>query len=101
MSNIDNRQCEVLLSLQRALLGAISPAIRAVTVRFDESSIYFEVFVHGEISDEVREAMSEVETEVMADFSSVERVSHALVRLDPPELIPKDRHWVYFRREDD
>lgn len=75
MSKLDVRGCEVLLVMQ--------------------SEAYFD----GEIDEEDRETMSLVETEVMARFPSTHIVTHDLIRLDAPALIPKDRTWVYFRRE--
>ncbi|MBZ4396329.1 hypothetical protein VZQ01_24685 [Myxococcus faecalis] len=94
-----NRSSLVHLSLQRALLGAIPSRLRAVTVRFDDTRLHFEAFFDGAIRDEDRETMSEVETELIADFPDDHEISHELIRLDPPALIPKDRAWVYYRQE--
>jgi hypothetical protein len=99
MSGTDPRRCEVLLSLQRALLGEVTPRLRAVTVKYAESSVHFEAYFDGEVSDEDRESMSLVETEVMADFPSDHLITHEVIRLDAPALIPKDRTWVYYRKE--
>lgn len=99
MNSMDMRRCEVLLSLQRALLGEVSPNLRAVTVSYTDSSVQFEAYFDGEISDEDREAMSMVETEVMADFPSSHVITHEVKRLDAPALIPKDRTWAYYRKE--
>lgn len=99
MTGTDMRRCEVLLSLQRALLGEVGPSLRAVTVNYAESSLHFEAFFDGAITDENREAMSLVETEVMADFPSTHTITHEVTRLDAPALIPKDRTWVYYRKE--
>lgn len=99
MNIADARRCEVLLSLQRALLGEVTPNLRAVTVAFTGDSIHFEAFFDGPIGDEEREAMSLVETEVLADFPPEHRVTHQLVRLDAPTLVPKDRTWAYHRKE--
>lgn len=93
------RRSRVLLSLQRALLGAVGPALRAVTVTYTDSSIRFEAYFDGEIGADDREAMSEVETEVMADFPPTHRITHDVTRLDAPASIPKDRTWVFHRKE--
>lgn len=93
------RQCQVLLALQQALLGAITANLRAVTVSFTETSIHFEAYFDGEIDNEERETMSLVETEVMALFPSIHATTHDVIRLDAPALIPKDRAWVYLRKE--
>lgn len=99
MSNNDARKCAVLISLQQALLGEITANLRAVTVTYSETSIHFEAYFDGEITDGDRESMSLVETEVMAEFPSAHTITHEVVRLDAPALIPKDRTWVYFRKE--
>lgn len=99
MIGTDMRRCEVLLSLQQALLGEVGYNLRAVTVKYAEESVHFEAYFNGEVADEDREAMLLVETEVMADFPSTHAITHEVIRLDAPELIPKDRIWVYCRKE--
>lgn len=99
MTGDDMRKCEVLLSLQRALLGEVGSNLRAVTVTYSGTTIHFDAFVDGEVTDEEREAMSLVETEVMADFPSTDKITHQVMRLDTPNLIPQDRTWVYYRKE--
>lgn len=89
----------VLLTIQQALLGEVSSNLRAVMVSYAESSVRFEAYFDGEIGEEEREAMSMVETELIAQLAATETVTHELIRLDAPELLPKDRIWVYFRKE--
>lgn len=88
----------VILSVQRALLGEVSPALRGVTVGWDEKTITILCYYDGRISTEDREAMSCVETEVMADFPEFE------IRLFPLSWnIRKPMKsldaWVYRRSE--
>jgi hypothetical protein len=100
MNEIDSiRRCEVLLAIQQSLLGEVTPSLRVVTVRYTKTNIHFEAYFHGEITAEEREAMSLVETEIMAAFPSTHTITHEMIRLDAPALIPKDRIWVYFRKE--
>lgn len=99
MINHDQRRCTVLLTIQQALLGEVSSNLRAVLVSYAESSLHFEAYYDGEIGEDEREAMSMVETELMSQLASTETVTHALVRSDLPELLPKDRIWVYYRKE--
>ncbi len=100
MSNLDARRCEVMMALQQALLGEVSPQIRAVSVSWEDGSIHFLAYIDGPISEEVRESMSCSETELMALFPSSESVTHEVIRLDEPLPIPKDLVWVYRRREE-
>jgi hypothetical protein len=100
MINIDSmRRCEVLLAIQQALLGEVTASLRAVTVNYTETSVRFEAYFHGEINEEEREAMSLVETEMIAAFPSTHTLTHEVIRLDAPVLIPKDCVWAYFRKE--
>jgi hypothetical protein len=69
MTSTDMR-VRVLLSVQRELLGHIGTAVRAITCRWTEDEIHVRVVFNGEISDDDAEAISEAETEVIADFPS-------------------------------
>ncbi len=94
------RRAEVLLSIQRALLGEVTPAMRAVTVQFDEGSVRILFYFDGDFSDVDREAASRVETEVMADMSDPSSVSSACRRIDPPSRIEDAGTWVFARNEE-
>lgn len=90
----------VLLSLQAALLNNISANIRGITCRWSTSEITIHCYFQGEISDDDRESMECVATEVIADFPE-HKISIECKRLDLPE--PLNPHtlsaWVYRRRE--
>lgn len=85
--------------MQRALLGEITQNVRAVTVEYDATNIHIEVFFDGEISDDDRETVLLVDTEVLAEFPAHHRVHTVGIRRDAPAPIPKDRLWAYYRRE--
>jgi hypothetical protein len=93
------RRVSILLSVQRALWDEVGPALRGVTVGWDERSIRIVCYFDGPISEEDRESMSCVETEVIADFSEDERIRLECVRLDAPAPMPMLGDWVYVRRE--
>lgn len=99
MTNIELR-INVLLSLQRALLGEISPNIRGITCSWDTSIITIHCYFQAEISDDDRESMECVATEVIADFPE-HRVILECKRLDmPASLNPYTLSaWVYRRKE--
>jgi hypothetical protein len=94
------RRSDVLLSIQRALLGEVSPRLRAVTVTFDEKSVAARAYFDGELDDEDRESMSSVETQLLADFPEEHSVTVECHRLDAPAPIADDGTWVFARRED-
>lgn len=88
----------VILSVQRALLGEVSRRLRGVAVRWNEKTITILCYYDRRISEKDREAMSCVETEVMADFPEFE------IRLFPLSWnIRKPMKsldaWVYRRSE--
>ncbi|HEY9849950.1 MAG TPA: hypothetical protein V6D28_10865 [Leptolyngbyaceae cyanobacterium] len=71
MQTVEMRN-SVISSVKRALLGEVSPALCGVTVGWDEKTITILCYYNRKISPEDREAMSCVETEVMADFPDYE-----------------------------
>ena len=88
-----------MTAIQQALLGEVTPSLRAVTVSYELSQIHFECYFDGEISETEVEAMNCVDTELTAVFPATHTITHALYRRDYPELIPKEKIWVYYRKE--
>ena len=88
----------VILSVERALLGEVSPTLRGVTVGWEGHSIKLLCYYDGSISEEDRESMSCVQTEVMADFPDLQ-IELEVVRYDPPKEMKSLGAWVYRRRE--
>ena len=93
-----NRE-QILLAMQNALLGEISPALRSVSVKFSGDAIHFDAYFHGEIAPEDWESMSCVETELIALMPEDIITSHSNHRIDFPEVLPKCDPLVYSRRE--
>jgi len=58
----------LLLSMQRALLGAIGRSVQAICVNWDENRVVMTAFIEGELPDDEREALEIAATEVAADF---------------------------------
>lgn len=93
------RKKDVLYSMQIALLGEIIPSIRAISVRFDLMSVHFICYVDGEFGQSLIESMQQVETEVLADFPTDNRVTHEIVRCDVPNDLPRESCLAYLRKE--
>lgn len=91
----------VLLSVQRALLGHIGTAVRAILCRWTENEIHVRAVFDGEIREDDAEAISEAETEVIADFPSETAVFFKLERCDHPASIrhDADEQMVFQRLE--
>jgi hypothetical protein len=68
LQNPIDLRSRVLLSLQRALLGSVTPNLRSVVCRWSETEIEIRAIYDGEPSPEEVEEMSMVETNVLADF---------------------------------
>ena len=96
---MNERKCEVLVAMQQALLGAVSSRLRAVTVTFTDTSLQFICYYDQQITDLDKEAISEVETELIAYFPDAHDISYEIVQLDFPKQIPKDCSWIYYRSE--
>lgn len=90
----------VLLSLQRALLGEVFPALRAVTVEWSPSAVKFFAYVDGRVTEEDAESVSCVATSVAADLWSGVDFDYEIVRVDARHRIEDTRAYVYSRRED-
>lgn len=90
----------LLLATQVALLGEISPAIRAVTVGWDASEIRLRAIVDGEPSEDDAESMECVGTEIIASFPEHE-LAVEVVRVDAPDSLEPHilKAWVYSRKE--
>ena len=56
-------------------------------------------YYHGQISDDDREEMSCVQTEVATDFVDLSPVHFDLERLDMPMKMNGFRSWVFLRKE--
>lgn len=83
MSELWELRVRLLLSIQRALLGRVTPNIRAVTAGIDESTITLRWLVDGEITDDLEDDLSAVGAEVVADFES-HRIAEEFLRCDAP-----------------
>jgi hypothetical protein len=89
----------ILLSVQRALLGEVFPALRGVTVGWNERTIRILCYVYGPVSPIDEERLSGVESEVLADFSKDYEVRLDTIRCDEPANMTPLQAWAYRRRE--
>ena len=91
----------LLLSVQRALLGAVPPGLRAVTCGWVGTQITLRFVFDGEISEANTEDAQIVGSEVIADFPAPWTISEDIVRLDHPAGLRPGAlaHWAYLRKE--
>lgn len=91
----------ITLSINRALLGSVAPALRGVTFELKNKIITIIFYVDGQISNEYADDLSIVATEVIADFPDFD-LDDRVERLDyPRDLKSKmlDGGWVFLRKE--
>ena len=92
----------VLLSVQRALVGEITPEMRAVSVEWSPKEVLLRVFVDGLVADQIRDDFdASVVTQIMADFIHSERceppIEFEFIRVDDPVPIPNVGTFVFGR----
>src|SRR4051812_13740058 len=63
----------LLWSLQRALLGEVTPELRGVTARIEGRDVFSRFLFDVEITPEISERVSDAETEVIANYGGLAR----------------------------
>jgi|SRR5687767_4055921 hypothetical protein len=92
---------QVLLSIQRALVGTVTPNLRLVVCSWSDSAIEIRAIYDGPPTPDEVEEMSIVETNVIADFPSSMSIqvrcsqSHSAFK----DAVAKDEVIVYGRWE--
>ena len=104
----------LLLSVQRALLGEVTPGLRAVLVRWtsapdatEPTAVDAEFFYDDEIDDDDVEHVSEVEGYVAADYQPDVSVTFTPIHLSASRRLPTvggedllHAGWAYRRFEE-
>lgn len=87
------------MSMNRALWGEVSPALRAAMITWDEKKVHLYFYYDGKISEEDNESAECIATEVIADFTGYQ-LEVDILRWDYPKPIPQGHaEMVYMRRE--
>ncbi|MDF7675809.1 hypothetical protein PT286_03555 [Neisseriaceae bacterium ESL0693] len=88
------------LSIQSALIGEITPNIRRVIVNIIEKKIKLFFFIDGEVTEDMEEEISCIETEVIADFEQGYTIETTIKRVDfPIEINISQGYCVYGKKE--
>ncbi len=100
MRNNTDLSSYLKLSIQRALLGNITPNVRCVIAMLNNKNIQLFFYYDGEFTEYNKEIASEVETEVIADFEGDFTINTHMERLDYPQPIKiGNGYCVYLRKE--
>lgn len=99
--NTSKELAHVFCSIQRALLGMVTPNLRAVYLVVEKESCFNLIFYYDkELSEEERELSSLVDTEFIADFPSPSYTTSCTIKIIPyPNPLPKMGFCVYQRYE--
>ncbi|HRN83058.1 MAG TPA: hypothetical protein PLO26_10420 [Nitrosomonas europaea] len=99
MTSMQEAIIDARLSIQRALLGAVSANLRAVVFSIEDRQINVRFYFDGLIEESDFESASCVETEILADYQAEDTVTVECIRLDSPGVISDAGVWVYHRQE--
>ena len=90
-----------LLATQNALLGVVTPELRAVVVDFckEQKLLYIRFYYHGEISEKCIDLWQCAITEASADLGPDCVLDDGVERLDYPNKIPVRGRYAFLRKE--
>ena len=95
----------VLLATQKALLGVITPNLRAVIVDYvaEQNTVYIRLYYHGQASEELVDLWDSAITEIIAAFGADYQFDEAIERIDFPQKIPfrgvfQSGYYAYLRK---
>ncbi|CAG5070181.1 hypothetical protein DYBT9623_02921 [Dyadobacter sp. CECT 9623] len=92
---------EVLISIQRALLGEIYPAVRGVAVGYDANvKLKIIYYLDRDPEEEDYENISDVAGEVLADINFSEVEEQCIYSKESFSNLDCLEAWVYIRKED-
>lgn len=100
MTDVWELRVRLLLSIQRALLGHVTPNIRSVTAAIDDSTITLRWIIDGAIAGDLENDLSAAGAEIAADLDS-HQIAQEFLRCDAPR--PMDEFHLeqlaYLRKE--
>lgn len=96
-------QLSILCYAQRALLGNITPNLRAIYVVIkNDTSFKLVLYYDKPLSEDEEELASLIDTNIFSDFSPFVYDTDYIVKVIPyPNEIPKEGYCVYRRFEKD
>jgi hypothetical protein len=92
-------------NLVHAFIGKIDFRIRGIKVSYeDANNTSINCYFDGEVTEEDREEISEIETEIISDFCTPYNEINLwleIIRLDSPNPLPQNNsaEWFYRRKE--
>ena len=89
-----------MLAVQKALLGVVTPELRAVVVDYSNQAqnLYIRFYYDGEVPHELIKTWESAATEACADLGDC-ALDSAVVRIDFPNEYPFRGRLAYLRKE--
>ncbi len=87
----------LLLSAQRALLGAINSAVVGVTIEMRDLDIRVRAYITGDLSEDERETFDAATAEIVADFSHARSIDIDFIEWDKEAIREDGGYWVFLR----
>lgn len=94
------QQNKLIVSCHRALIGAIPTKLRGLTVKLEDSKLYWKGYFDGEPTEEEQDAVSTACTEVLADFPFISSLEEEYVNYPYPQKMDMLQFWVFLRWEE-
>lgn len=95
---MDSR-AKVLLSVQRALLGEVTPELRGLSVEVNDTHVRLTSYFAGRLTAEQKDTVSTITAEVAADLPHDWTIEDEAVSLPESERLPEIAIWAYRRKE--
>ena len=90
---------DIILSANRALLGAVTKNLRGVTVDYYSDQIILRAYFDKGATDADKELIDIALSEIVADFNEINGCKYEPVDLFFPAKMTKLKDWVYLRHE--
>ena len=98
--NPDTLRQRIILSANRALLNAITPHLRAITIHHDDSSFIMRAYYDKGATVEETEILDAANAEIIADlYPAIENWSFEVVEKPYPEEMNSLTEWIFKRHE--
>lgn len=85
---------EILLSAQRAMLGALTPNMQAITISYKDMPVILRVYFKTQPSQDECELIKEITSEIVADFEEITDIKEEYFVNQKPECLDD---WLYLQ----
>ena len=90
----------ILLSANRALWGAITPNLRAITVDYNKELLTLRAYFDKGASEGDKELINDALGGIMADIYQIEKCHYEPIDSPFPNKMSNLKDWVYIRHEE-